>query len=210
MNVAPDLKILTEALESWKDRWEDTLTAHGESLGSTNAELALATINDIKHISLTGPKDKKADKDTILSKYRSLRYKDLLTGEGAANEKNWGVPRDFFKDSPLHKHIQDMFVETPIRLRLSRMNPGFVLPMHRDYGTQYAVRFILPIRGNEGVIHKFHVKDKVYEYEMENGKCYFLNIGFNHSVHHLGNEERFYLIGSLDGQRDIEHLWKAI
>lgn len=209
MSAKPDLNILLDSLSRWSDRWEDSFSAHGKSLTSTNGELAKATIGNIEHISLTGPKEEAADESNVET-YRNSSYRQIMRWEGAANEKNWGEPRDFFLNSPLHKHIQELFKEKPIRLRLSKMKPGFELPAHIDYGTQYAIRFIIPIKGNEGVINKFHVKDKTYSYEMENGKCYFLNIGYKHSVSHQGSNDRYYLIGSLDGQEDVKNLCKQL
>ena len=64
------------------------------------------------------------------------------------------------------------------RVRWAVANPGMNMQPHLDYDTTYAVRFVIPISGNKGVINKFWYKGEEISYEMEEGKAYFLNIGY--------------------------------
>ena len=120
------------------------------------------------------------------------------------DEHNWDEPVDFYKGTKLQKHLNSAFQDKLIRVRYSRMFPGGVVPKHIDYNTTYAMRFIIPISGNTGVTNTFWYNGEEIKVEMEEKKCYFLNIGYAHMVEHKGMGIRHYLMGSVAGQRDFE------
>jgi hypothetical protein len=224
--LKPDMELITRFMNENDDQWLDNFSAH-PGITLSNAQVAVDTFHLIDHIPLTGPTQ--PDQQVINSQIDSLRdvpedaegrakqtaelgnvirTKDKLSGKAGhlLNEYNWGEPAEFYKDSELYKHITDLFEAPVIRIRYSKMKPGAQITPHIDYNTTYAVRFIIPIDGNEGVENKFWLKGEENTFNLEHGKVYFLNIGYTHAVYHKGPSERRYLIGSLGGQQDIESI----
>lgn len=218
MPVKPDMEIIKSFLDTPGLEWEDPFTSQ-PGISMVNGEVAETTYETIEHLCLTGPLDNE-DIVGILSPeerrklsndyWKEVPVKSKIEGTAGhlMNEYNWKHPLPFYKDTALHKHLTDLFKAPIIRVRYSKMKPGAVIPPHIDYNTTYAVRFIIPIDGNEGVVDRFWCKNESQDFEMENGKCYFLNIGYKHAVYHNGPKTRVYLIGSLGGQEDILPLLK--
>lgn len=205
--IEPDLNLIREFMNAHQDKWQDNYKAH-EGLCTANGKLADVSYGSVDHITLTAP-NFKADDAPKTDSFDAFSAKNKIRKDNIhpyMDEYNWSTPLDFYKDSDLHKHLTSLFKSSIIRVRISRSQPGFELPPHIDYNTTYAVRFIIPIQGNTGVINKFWYKGEEIEYEMKEGRAYFLNVGYKHAVYHNGSEPRYYLLGTLGGQEDIECL----
>ena len=205
--IQPDMSLLEDFLEKNQDMWQDNYTAH-EGICVNNGKVADATYNHVKHYHLTGPNftvDNAPTTDLFdnYSPKNKMRKEDI---HPYMDEYNWKYPKPFYENTSLHKHLNSLFNAPIIRLRMSRMIPGASVPPHIDYNTTYAIRFVIPIKGNKGVVNRFWYKGEELDYEMEEGKAYFLNIGYRHAVYHNGNQNRYYLLGTLGGQEDIECL----
>lgn len=201
--VKPDVSLISDFMYENYDKWEDNITAHkGLAVASNN--IANETYKCVEHFHLTVPKQE--DENDLEASNFTLRDKLKKNVSHTMNEHNWNHPASFYAGSELESHLNGLFKADIIRARFSRMKPGGVVPPHIDYNTTYAVRWIMPINGNEGVENKFWYKGKEHTLHMENGKMYFLNIGYRHAVFHNGAEIRHYLMGSLASQEDILHL----
>jgi hypothetical protein len=201
--VKPNVELISDFMYENYNRWEDNITAHkGLAVASNN--IANETYKCVEHFHLTVPNKS----DESLGEAGDYSLKDKLKRQVAhtMDEHNWKHPASFYDSTPLEEHLNSLFKAKIIRARYSRMKPGGYVPPHIDYNTTYAVRWIMPINGNEGVVNKFWYKGEERELHMENGKMYFLNIGFRHSVEHNGPNLRHYLMGSLASQEDILHL----
>jgi len=222
--LKPDMELITRFMNENNDLWLDNFTAH-PGITLSNAQVAVDTFHLIDHIALTGPtqpqvinsqldslsdipEDAEARSKLTSDLGNVIKTKDKLSGKAGhlLNEYNWGEPAEFYNNSELHNHITDLFEAPVIRVRYSKMQPGAQITPHIDYNTTYAIRFIIPIDGNEGVENKFWLKGEEKTFNLEHGKVYFLNIGYTHAVYHKGSSERRYLIGSLGGQQDIESI----
>lgn len=205
--IQPDMKIIKSYLTLHNDMWQDNYTAH-EGLCVNNGMVADTSYEHIEHFHLTGtnfvadnaPKTDIAD---LFSPKDKIRRKNI---HPYMDEYNWSHPLAHYKNTPLHNHLSELFKAPIIRLRMSRMKPGCELKPHIDYNTTYAVRFIIPIEGNDGVVNRFWYKGEQMDFHMTEGKAYFLNIGYKHAVYHNGENMRYYLLGTLGGQEDIECL----
>lgn len=218
MPVKPDMDIIKRFLERDDLVWEDPFTSQ-PGISMVNGEVAETTYETIDHLCLTGPLDNddqvgilnpEQRRDLSNKYWKDVSAKDKIKGDAGylMNEYNWKHPLPFYKGTELHNHLTNLFEAPIIRVRYSKMKPGAFIPPHIDYNTTYAVRFIIPIEGSEGVVDRFWCRGEEFDFEMENGKCYFLNIGFKHAVFHNGPKTRVYLIGSLGGQEDILPLLK--
>lgn len=201
--VTPDVDLISDFMYDNYHRWEDNITAHkGLAVASNN--IANKTYKCVEHFHLTVPSED--DEVDIQVNDFSLKEKLKRQVSHTMDEHNWKHPTGFYDGTELQQHLNSLFKAKIIRARFSRMQPGGVVPPHIDYNTTYAVRWIMPINGNEGVVNKFWYKGEEHELQMENGKMYFLNIGFKHAVYHNGPKTRHYLMGSLASQEDILHL----
>jgi len=139
-------------------------------------------------------------------KYKTKVFRDEKLPP-AMNEHNWYHPLPLYQNSYIKEAIESQFEATPIRVRLSRITAGKFLTPHIDYCPSYAVRVIVPIQGTTNVINKVWRRGVEESYEMPaDGRAYFLNTGFKHSVEHGGSEDRIALMFSLPDQRDIQEL----
>lgn len=205
--IKPDMLLLKGFLEQHQDKWQDNYTAH-EGICVNNGKVADATYNHLTHYHLTGP-DFSAGEAPTTDLFDNYSPKNKILKDEIhpyMNEYNWATPKPFYEGTQLQKHLTSLFKAPIIRLRMSRMIPGAVVPPHIDYNTTYAVRFIIPISGNTGVVNRFWCKGEEFDFEMQEGKAYFLNVGYKHAVYHNGNDVRYYLLGTLGGQEDIECL----
>lgn len=205
--IKPNMGLIEDFLWRHIDkRWEDNITAHkGLAVASNN--IANETYKHVEHVHLTVP----AEIEENLEAPENYSTADKLKQNVSytMNEHNWTEPQSFYKGSELEAHLNSLFKAKLIRTRFSKMQPGGVVPPHIDYNTTYAVRWILPISGNDGVINVFWDRDgNERVLRMKCGSIYFLNIGYRHAVYHKGDETRYYLMGSLESQEDILHLLK--
>jgi hypothetical protein len=206
LDVKPDISLISDFMYENYDKWEDNITAHkGLAVASNN--IANETYKCVEHFHLTVPKHE--DNTELHASDYSLKDKLKRDVSYTMDEHNWNTPTCFYDGTELQSHLNGLFKSNIIRARYSRMQPGGIVPPHIDYNTTYAVRWIMPINGNEGVVDKFWYKGEELELEMENGKMYFLNIGYRHAVYHNGTKTRHYLMGSLASQEDILHLMKT-
>lgn len=150
--------------------------------------------------------------NNILSGQRKTeKYKTKINRDKslppAMNEHNWHHALPLYQNSYIKEAIESQFESTPIRVRLSRITAGKSLTPHIDYCPSYAVRVIVPIQGTRNVINKVWRKNNEESYEMPaDGRAYFLNTGFKHSVEHNGIEDRIALMFSLPDQKDIQNI----
>lgn len=204
--LEPDLELIQDFMhEHICGKWQDNMTSHkGLAVASNN--IASETYKHVQHVHLTVPKEveEKLEAPENYTTAEKLRRDVSYT----MDEHNWTEPVDFYKGSKLQEHIEGLFKSKLIRTRFSKMTPGGFVPPHIDYNTTYAVRWILPIQGNQNVENVFWDKDGEHTLHMKEGRIYFLNIGYRHAVYHKGLNTRYYLMGSLESQEDILHLLK--
>ena len=91
-----------------------------------------------------------------------------------------------------------------MRIRITKLAPKKEITWHTDYDPTYATRIIIPIYSNKKVKNLFKVRKNIEEYILEEGKAYFINGGFAHSVKNDSENSRIALMFSLDGQDDLE------
>tara|TARA_R110000787_G_scaffold179702_2_gene291687 strand:- start:72209 stop:72886 length:678 start_codon:yes stop_codon:yes gene_type:complete len=200
-----DIPLIKSYLADNMHRWQNNYNAH-EGLCTNNGMVADTSLNFIEHFHLTGtdvvvgnaPKTSEADTFTVKDKIKKTNIHPYM------NEYNWSTPLPHYEGTAIQEHLEGMFDAPIVRLRMSRMKPGGEVKPHIDYNTTYAVRFIIPLSGNAGVTNRFWYKGDECDFEMEEGKAYFLNVGYKHAVYHNGDEMRYYLLGTLGGQQDIE------
>ena len=200
IDVNLDYNLIEDFLWEHYDKWQDNNTSHkGLAVASNN--IANDTYKHVQHFHLTECK-----KEEELGDAAQYSTKDKLRRNipFTMDEHNWDEPVSFYNGTTLQKHLNEAFQVKLIRVRFSRMFPNGFVPPHIDYNTTYAMRFIIPISGNNGVENHFWYNGEHKVVEMEEKKCYFLNIGYKHAVYHKGQGIRHYLMGSIAGQRDFE------
>jgi hypothetical protein len=101
------------------------------------------------------------------------------------------------------EEIVHMFNAPAMRVRITKLAPGKVIPLHIDYDPTYAVRIIVPIYTTGEVVNQFKRKGELEEHYLEAGNAYFLNTGFAHAVYNNSVLPRIALMFSLDGQEDL-------
>ena len=200
IDVDLDYELIENFMLKHYDRWQDNMTAH-KGLAVASNQIADQTYNAVQHFHLT-----ECNKNEPLETAQAYSTKDKLKRKipYSMDEHNWDEPVDFYKGTELQTHLNSAFKDKLIRVRYSRMFPGGAVPKHIDYNTTYAMRFIIPLSGNEGVTNTFWYNGEEIKVEMRCKRCYFLNIGYPHSVLHAGTGIRHYLMGSIAGQRDFE------
>ena len=200
IDIDLDYTLIEDFLWENYDRWQNNFEAHkGLAVASNN--IASDTYKAVQHFHLTEcRKEEQLDEAEQYSTKDKLRRNIPFT----MDEHNWDEPVDFYNGSKLQEHLNSAFQDKLIRVRYSRMFPGGSVPRHIDYNTTYAMRFIIPISGNKGVENHFWYNGEHKVVEMQEKKCYFLNIGYPHAVFHKGMGIRHYLMGSIAGQRDFE------
>lgn len=170
------------------------------------------SLNEIEDITDLKNECKIIANSESLGKTKHARYKTktrVLDGLPAPmNEHNWYHPLPIYQNSYIQHAIESQFKAQPIRARLTRIRAGSPgLSKHMDYDTVYAIRIIVPIDGTDGVYNHFWRNGKKETYRLEpDGSAYFLNVGFAHSVEHIGDQDRIALMFSLPTQEDIATL----
>jgi hypothetical protein len=117
-------------------------------------------------------------------------------------ETRYNKPTELYTGS-YFEEIVNMFSAPAMRVRITKLEVGKIIPFHIDYDPTYATRVIIPIYTNPQVKNLFKRKDALEEYHLEAGKAYFLNTGFAHSVENNSDAPRIALMFSLDGQEDL-------
>jgi len=117
-------------------------------------------------------------------------------------ETRYNKPTELYTGS-YFEEIVNMFKASAMRVRITKLAPGKVIPFHIDYDPTYATRIIVPIYTNPDVRNLFKRKDQVEDYNLEAGNAYFLNTGFAHAVENNSAVPRIALMFSLDGQEDL-------
>lgn len=206
--VKPDMLMMQGFLERHQDKWGNPYEQMA-GLCLSEGDLAKSTYGQVEHICLTGPKETLVVDDSqkyCEANHHKFSAKDKLRGrvDPLMDEYSWQHPLDFYDQTELKQHLESLFDAPIIRVKYSRLLPGKEIPPHIDYNTTYAVRFVIPLAGTEGVVNRFWYKGEVLEYNLEPGNVYFLNIGYKHQVVHNGNKPRDIILGSLGGQQDIE------
>ena len=196
-----DYNLIEDFLWEHYDKWQDNFTSH-RGLAVASNSIASDTYKDVETFHLT-----ECRKQEELEDASTYTTKDKISRKipFSMDEHNWDEPTDFYQGSKLQTHLNSAFQDKLIRVRYSRMFPGGSVPPHIDYNTTYAMRFIIPISGNQGVTNTFWYNGEEIKVEMKCKRCYFLNIGYPHSVVHAGMGIRHYLMGSVAGnQKDFE------
>ena len=201
LDIELDYDLIENFMLDNYDRWQDNMTAH-KGLAVASNQIADRTYDAVQHFHLT-----ECNTNESLQTAQAYSTKDKLKRNipYSMDEHNWDEPVDFYKGTKLQSHLNSAFKGKLIRVRYSRMFPGGEVPKHIDYNTTYAMRFIIPLSGNKGVTNTFWYNGDEIKVEMQCKRCYFLNIGYPHSVLHNGMGIRHYLMGSVAGnQKDFE------
>lgn len=127
------------------------------------------------------------------------------TLDPALDEHNYNIPTEHYPATSYFREVIESFKAKAIRARIARIEPGKTLTPHIDYDPTYAVRVVIPIFANEGVINQFWRKNKQESYHLKaDGSAYFLNIGLKHTVVNTSNKPRISLMFSLKTQDDLQ------
>ena len=149
IDVNLDYNLIEAFLWEHYDKWQDNNTSHkGLAVASNN--IANDTYKHVQHFHLTECK-----KEEELGDAEQYSTKDKLRRNipFTMDEHNWDEPVSFYKGTTLQKHLNEAFQDKLIRVRFSRMFPNGFVPPHIDYNTTYAMRFIIPISGNNCLLY---------------------------------------------------------
>jgi hypothetical protein len=139
------------------------------------------------------------------------KYK-LKAGRGARldpalDEHNYNTPTQYYPSTSYFREVINSFKASAIRARIARIEPGRTLTPHIDYDPTYAVRVIVPIFAEAGVVNYFWRRNSQESYYLEpDGSAYFINIGFNHTVVNTSDKPRISLMFSLKTQDDLQEI----
>ena len=224
-SVRFDLERLQTDVDRLNDEWVNVYQAN-RGLCATHEDLAADNYHHFDQINLTYFENSLNDvldltdlktecraiaNSDALGRSKTQKYRTKINRldslPPAMNEHNWYHSLPIYQNSYIKTAIESQFKSTPIRVRLSRIKAGKYLTPHIDYGPEYAIRVIVPIKGSTGVINKVWRRGEEFSYEMKaNGSAYLLNVGLRHSVEHQGTEDRIALMFSLPTQEDIHDL----
>ncbi len=190
---------------------EDLASDNHSHFDQINLTYYESSSNDILDLSSLKEECKIIANSDSLGKTKVARYrtkiKRLDNLPPAMNEHNWYHPLPLYKNSYIKLAIESQFKSKPIRIRLTRLQPGKFLTPHIDYDPSYAVRIIVPIQGDKDVYNVSWPRNIREEYQLKaDGSAYFLNTGFKHSVEHRGQEPRIALMFSLPTQEDVDNI----
>lgn len=184
-----DLGELRRQTNALADKYVDVMSAN-PALCMNHKDLVKQVYDNFNQINLTTPSELLPHTASIKER---LRRKE---------EHLYNVPTPEYAGSVFESIVTQL--ESPAsRIRLTKLEAGKEIPFHVDYDVSYAVRCIVPIYTNEGVINLFKRDNEIEEYHLEAGKAYFLNIGYPHSVVNSSDESRIALMFSLEGTNDI-------
>lgn len=187
-----DLEKLQQECLKFSSKFVDVKTAN-PALCMNHEELVKSVYDNFEQINLT-------EASEILP--HTANVKERLRRR---EEHLYNVPTKEYIGS-YFKEIVDQCIAPASRVRITKLAAGKEIPFHVDYDTTYAVRCICPIFTDSLVVNQWKRNDVIEEYVLEEGKAYFLNIGYPHSVINKSNNPRIALMFSLDGQADIANL----
>lgn len=204
-----DVAKLEENLQKVLGHFQGVMEAN-KYLCANNHRLVASVYDHFEQINLTVfngvmSEDAPCTVEACEAVYDANSARSRLRRENVApelDERNYNLPTELYTGSYFEEVVKS-FKSPAIRVRLTKLKPGKELNAHIDYDPSYAVRIIIPIRTNPGVINKFWRKSEYEELSLEAGCPYFLNTGVLHSVENSGTEDRIALMFSLDGTTDI-------
>ena len=147
LNLNIDLKKLRENLDSLSEKFIDVRTAN-PALCDNHMELVSQVYDNFEQINLTVPSEILPYTDSIKER---LRRKE---------EHLYNVPTPEYKDS-YFQEIVSQLIAPASRIRITKLEPGKIIPFHVDYDVTYAVRCICPIYGGSNVINLFKRDNKI-------------------------------------------------
>ena len=187
-----DLTKLRLECDALAEKFVDVRTAN-PMLCDNHMELVESVYDNFEQINLTEPSE-------ILPYEPSIK-KRLQRRE----EHLYNIPTDDYKNSYIQSIVEQCKAPAS-RVRITKLASEKQIPFHVDYDISYAVRCIVPIYGGSNVVNLFKRDGKLDAYSLEDGKAYFLNIGYPHAVVNMSNKPRIALMFSLDGQDDLQHI----
>jgi hypothetical protein len=194
-NLNIDLTKLQMETDKLTEKFVDVKSAN-PMLCDNHMELVSQVYDNFEQINLTTPS--KILPHTTSIKERLKRREEHL----------YNVPTKDYTGSYFEKIITQLNASAS-RIRITKLACNKVIPFHVDYDINYAVRCICPIYGDDQVVNLFKRDNKLEAYNLENGKAYFLNIGYPHAVVNMSNKPRIALMFSLDGTDDLETMWNT-
>ena len=187
-----DLKKLQEECDKISQKFVDVRSAN-PMLCDNHMDLVKQVYDNFEQINLTTPEE--------ILPYTS----DIKERLKRKEEHLYKVPTSDYTNSYFESIVKQL--KSPAsRVRITKLAAGKTIPFHVDYDVSYAVRCICPIYSSGSVVNLFKRNNTVEAYTLEEGKAYFLNIGYPHAVVNLSNKPRIALMFSLDGQADLENL----
>jgi quercetin dioxygenase-like cupin family protein len=215
-NIKFDIEKIKLEIDKIKNNWTDIYEANP---GITNlhegsfVQNAYENLKEIPLMTLSEDQMKLANEYTVEDLGSSVR--DRIRNKKAkganlppaANEMLWDVPTDVARDTYFMDILYNKFQSETCRARLHYLAPGKSLAPHIDYDPSYGVRVVCPIQGTEHTTNHFWVNGEEQTYNLPaDGRVWFLNTGFKHSVVNNGTEPRIALLLTLKSQEDIECL----
>ena len=188
-NLDIDLIKLQESTDLLAEKFVDVRSAN-PMLCDNHMELVKQVYDNFEQVNLTTPSETLPYTASI--KERLKRREEHL----------YNVPTEDYTGSYFEEIITQL-TSPASRVRITKLAPGKTIPFHVDYDISYAVRCIVPIYGDRNVINLFRRDDKLEAYNLEEGRAYFLNIGYPHAVINMSDKPRIALMFSLDGTDDL-------
>jgi len=191
-----DLEKLRENCDSLAEKFIDVRTAN-PMLCDNHKKLVASVYDNFEQINLTEPSEILPFEASV--KERLRRREEHL----------YNIPTSNYTNSYFETVVKQC--KSPAsRIRVTKLASNKTIPFHVDYDINYAVRCIVPIYGDNQVVNLFRREGNLEAYNLENGRAYFLNIGYPHAVVNMSDQPRVALMFSLDGIKDIEHLCSGI
>jgi len=185
---------LMECLMGYPAEYTDVISAN-PALCMNHKALVDSVYDSFGQINLTTVDPSKLMEPTTDVKERIRRREERL----------YNIPTTEYQGSYFEQLVNQFFNQA-MRVRITRLDVGKDIPFHIDYDPTYATRIIIPIITNPDVANLFKVKGKLISCHLDEGKAYFLNTGFPHSVVNSGSTARIALMFSLEGQDDLRYL----
>lgn len=211
-----DIEKIKAELAKIEDQWEDIYAANPGITKLHDPGFVADAYKNLKEIPLmVMPPDKMAVADDFTLEDLGLTKRDRIRNKKAkganlpptANEMLWDYQTALCRGTYFDEILTTAFKADVCRARLHKLGPGLSLPPHIDYDPSYGVRIVCPISGTEGTTNHFWVNGEEQQFNLPaDGRVYFLNTGFSHSVVNNGTADRIALLATLKTQEDIECL----
>ena len=187
--ISIDLDKLRKATDELAEKFTDVRSAN-PMLCMNHEELVKDVYDNFEQINLTTPSE-------ILPHTTSIKER-LKRRE----EHLYNVPTEYYKGSYFEEIVTQCKAPAS-RIRITKLAPGKMIPLHVDYDVSYGVRVIVPIYGDSNVINLFKRDNKIEAYNLKNGVANFFNIGYTHGVVSMSKRPRLALMFTLDGTEDL-------